>query len=86
MWSLDSRPQALIVVDPRHVGSSWTRDRTRVSCTGRQVIPEPPGKPHSFIVFKKSFPPHIHFYFNLQATPCSMWDIISPTRDQTHTP
>ena len=26
------------LVAPRHVGSSWTRARTRVSCTGRQIL------------------------------------------------
>ena len=25
-------------VAPQHVGSFWTRDRTRVSCTGRQIL------------------------------------------------
>ena len=28
-----------------HVGSSWTRDRTHVSCTGRFFTTEPPGQP-----------------------------------------
>ena len=26
------------LVAPRHVGSSWTRDRTRVPCTGRWIL------------------------------------------------
>ena len=26
------------LVAPRHVGSSWTRARTRVPCTGRQIL------------------------------------------------
>ena len=26
------------LVAPRHVGSSWTRDRTRVPCIGRQTL------------------------------------------------
>ena len=32
----------MALVDLQHVASSWTRDRTRVSCTGRQIrsLPE----------------------------------------------
>ena len=26
------------LVAPRHVGSSWTRDRTHVPCIGRQIL------------------------------------------------
>ena len=33
------------LVAPQHVGSSWTRDRTCLSCTGRFFTTEPPGKP-----------------------------------------
>ena len=33
------------LVVPRHVRSSWIRDRTCVSCTGRFFTTEPPGKP-----------------------------------------
>ena len=41
----------------RHVGSSWIRDWTCVSCTGRKFFTtEPPGKPQTFSFFK--------FYFN----------------------
>ena len=31
------------LVAPRHVGSSWTRDRTRVSCIGRRTLTAPLG-------------------------------------------
>ena len=35
-------------VAPWHVGSSWTRDRTHVTRTGRRVLySESPGQPHS---------------------------------------
>ena len=40
LWFMD-------LVAPWHVGSSWTRDQTQVSCIGRQILStEPPGKPH----------------------------------------
>ena len=26
------------LVAPQHVGSSWTRDQTHVSCIGRQIL------------------------------------------------
>ena len=42
-WSPGSKAQAQQLwctgfVAPRHVGSSWTRDRTHVSCRGRQIL------------------------------------------------
>ena len=37
------------VAAPRHVGSSWTRDRTGVPCIARQLTTRPSGQP-----------PHIH--------------------------
>ncbi|KAJ8796084.1 hypothetical protein J1605_018232 [Eschrichtius robustus] len=41
--SMGSRAQAqqlwhMGFVAPRHVGSSWTRARTRVPCIGRQIL------------------------------------------------
>ena len=33
---------------PRHVGSSWLRDGTRVQLAGRFFTTEPPGKSHIF--------------------------------------
>ena len=43
LWLLDSRAQAQYLclrdlVPPQHVASSWTRNRTRVSCTGRRIL------------------------------------------------
>ena len=43
LWLVGSRAQAQQLwrtglVAPRHVGSSRTRDRTRVSCIGRQIL------------------------------------------------
>ena len=43
LWLTGSRPQAqqlwcMGLVDLRHVGSSQTRDRTRVPCIGRRVL------------------------------------------------
>ena len=43
MWLAGSRAQAQWfwrtgLVAPRHVGSSWTRARTRVPCIGRQIL------------------------------------------------
>ena len=35
-WAQSLWPTGLIA--PRHVGSSWNRDRTRVSYTGRQIL------------------------------------------------
>ena len=42
LWLESSRAQAqqlwpMGLVAPRHVGSSWTRARTRVPCIGRQI-------------------------------------------------
>ena len=51
LWLAGSRVQAqqlwhMGLVAPQHVGSSWTRTRTRVPCTGRQILnTAPPGKP-----------------------------------------
>ena len=45
LWSLG-------FVAPRHVGSLWTRDRTRVSCIGGFLTTEPPGKPKAAFFFK----------------------------------
>ena len=37
------------LVAPRHVGSSWTRDWTSVSCIAKRIVyPWPPEKPYSF--------------------------------------
>ena len=43
MWHTGSRAQAQYLwhtglAAPRHVGSSWMRARTRVSCIGRQIL------------------------------------------------
>ena len=43
LWLVGSRAQAqqlwrLGLVAPQHVGSSWTRARTRVPCTGRWIL------------------------------------------------
>ena len=43
LWLTGSRAQAQQLwhtglVAPRHVGSSWTRDRTRVPCIGRWIL------------------------------------------------
>ena len=43
LWLTGSRAQAqqlwcTSLVAPGHVGSSWTRDRTRVPCTDRQIL------------------------------------------------
>ena len=43
LWLMGSRTQAqqlwcMGLVAPRHMGSSWTRDRTRVPCIGRQIL------------------------------------------------
>ena len=43
MWLPGSRAQAqslwrMGLVAPRHVGSSWTRDQTRVPCIGRRIL------------------------------------------------
>ena len=43
LWLMGSRAQASQLwrtglAAPRHVGSSWTRDRTRVPCIGRQIL------------------------------------------------
>ena len=43
LWLAGSRAQAQQLwrtglVDPQHVGSSWTRARTRVPCIGRQIL------------------------------------------------
>jgi len=56
LWFPGSRAQAawlprVSVVAVWHVGSARTRDRTCVSCIGRQTLyhgQEPPGKPHQF--------------------------------------
>ena len=51
LWPVGSRAWAqqlwcLRLVAPQHVGSSWIRDRTRVSCTASVFFTtEPPGKP-----------------------------------------
>ena len=36
LWSTGSRHTGLVA--PRHVGSSWTRARTRVPCIGRGIL------------------------------------------------
>ena len=39
------------LVAPRHVGSSWTRDRMGVSCIAKRIVyPFPPEKPYSFLM------------------------------------
>ena len=43
LWLVGSRAQAqqlwhMGLVAPQHVGSSWTRARTRVPCIGRQIL------------------------------------------------
>ena len=40
LWlqSTGSRHVDSVVVAPRHVGSSWARDRTRVPCIGRRIL------------------------------------------------
>ena len=43
LWHVGSRVQAqqlwhVGLVAPRHVGSSWTRARTRVPCIGRRIL------------------------------------------------
>ena len=43
LWLVGSRAQAqqlwrMGLVAPRHVGSSWTRARTRVPCIGRRIL------------------------------------------------
>ena len=51
LWSMG-------LVAPWHVGSSQSRDRTRVSCTGRRIpISVPPGKPqeHCFKIVNLQF-------------------------------
>ena len=52
VWWAGLSPQGLLLwltgsVALRHVGSSWTRDQTLVSCIGRRIFftTEPPGKP-----------------------------------------
>lgn len=54
-WFSGSRAQAhwlcsTGLVALRHAGSSWTRDRTRVSWIGMISTNEPPGKPSEFIL------------------------------------
>ena len=49
LWCADSRAQAQQLwhtglVAPGRVGSSRTRDRTCVPCSGRQILTVPPGK------------------------------------------
>ena len=46
-WALEHRLNSCgtWLVALQHVGSSWIRDQTHVSCFGRQIIPEGPGKP-----------------------------------------
>ena len=46
-WALEHRLNSCgtWLVALQHVGSSWIRDQTHVSCIGRQIIPEGPGKP-----------------------------------------
>ena len=36
--SEDFRSSGMGLVALRHLGSSWTRDRTRLPCTGRQIL------------------------------------------------
>ena len=36
------------LVGPQHVGSSWIRDQTCVSCTGRQILPTKPSRKSCF--------------------------------------
>ena len=38
LWSTGSVFVAMGFVVPRHVGSAQTRDRTSVSCIGRQIL------------------------------------------------
>ena len=66
----------MCLVAPRYVGSSWTRAQTRVPCVGRQILNhcatrEVPG----LLLFGG-------FFFFL-AMLHGMWDLSSPTRDQT---
>lgn len=55
LGSLEHRLSSCGAVAPRHVRSSQIRDRTRVSCTGRQFTTEPPGSPRSSHFYNKCF-------------------------------
>ena len=57
LWLMGSRVQAqqlwyMALVALRHVGSSWTRDRTHVPCIGRRILNHcPPGKSLKYIYY-----------------------------------
>ena len=54
LWSIAQQLWPTGLVASRHVGSSWTRDRTHVSCTGRRILyPEPRRKPRNCFKFWK---------------------------------
>ena len=57
------------LVAPRHVGSSWTRARTRVPCTGRR-IPNHSISVFSFNVTHTPSHPHTHRSAPLNSTNC----------------
>ena len=89
------------LVAPWHVGSSWTRARTRVLCIGRRILNHCATWEVLFFFYFRFFfdvdhflKVFIEFGYNIASVffmfwflwPRGMWDLSFPTRDRTCTP